>query len=92
VLTIPAFCQESRATITGTVSDPQGAVVPGAKVEVRNLETSAVTAVATSDRGLYSIPGLNPGQCSVTVTAAGFRTVVRANIELRVAERRQLDV
>jgi hypothetical protein len=84
--------QESRAVITGTVTDPHGAVVPGAKVEVKNLATNVTTTVATSDRGLYTIPPVNPGNYSVTVSAPGFKATIQTNIELRVADRKTVDV
>ena len=86
-----AWGQESRAVISGTVSDPQGAVVPGAKVEVKNVATNVVTAVETNGRGLYSIPPVNPGQYAVTVSAAGFKSTVQPNVELRVADHVTLD-
>ena len=57
-----ASSQESRAVISGTVTDPQGAVVPLAIVEVRNLETNVTSKTLTNDRGLYSVPPLNPGR------------------------------
>jgi hypothetical protein len=83
--------QESRAIVTGTVTDPQGARVPGATVEVKNLATNVVNTVATSERGLYSVPPINPGQYSVTVSAPGFKSTVQSNVELRVGDRKQLD-
>jgi hypothetical protein len=86
-----AWSQEFRAIISGTVTDPQGAVVPGAKVEVKNLATNVGTTVETSGSGLYSVPPVNPGLYSISVSAAGFRTSVRSNIELRVADRMELN-
>ena len=83
--------QESRATITGTVTDPQGARVPGATIQVKNMATNVVTTVATSERGLYAVPPVNPGQYSVTVSAPGFKTTTQGNVELRVGDRKQLD-
>jgi hypothetical protein len=84
--------QESRAVITGTVSDPQGKVIPGATVQVKNLATNVITTVATSERGLYTVPPVNPGNYSVTVSAPGFKTSVQGNIELRVSDRKTVDV
>jgi len=84
--------QESRAVITGTVTDPQSKIVPGATIQVKNLGTNAVTTVATSERGLYSVPPVNPGQYSVTVSAPGFKTFVQSNVELRVGDHKQVDV
>src|ERR1051326_4331791 len=87
-----AFAQESRATISGTITDPQGALVPGAKVEVKNLATNVVTTVETNERGIYAVPPVNPGEYSVTVSATGFKTTVQSKIELRVADRLGLDL
>jgi hypothetical protein len=84
--------QESRAIITGTVTDPQGKIVPGATVQVKNLATNVFATVATSERGLYSVPPVNPGQYSVTVTAPGFKTFVQSSVELRVGDRKPVDV
>jgi hypothetical protein len=92
LLALPVYSQESRASLSGTVTDPQGAVVPNAKIDVKNLDTNVVTAVQSNDRGLYNVPPLNPGRYSVTVTATGFKTLVRSNVELRVADRVALDL
>ncbi|MBI4906957.1 MAG: TonB-dependent receptor [Acidobacteria bacterium] len=85
------WSQESRAIISGTVTDPQGAVVPAATLEVKNLETNVVSMAITNDRGIYSAPPVNPGRYSVTVSATGFKTLVQRNVELRVADRLALD-
>jgi protocatechuate 3,4-dioxygenase beta subunit len=47
-------------TITGTVTDPNGAVVPGAKVTVKNVDTNIATVVTTNDSGAYTLPALGP--------------------------------
>src|SRR5206468_286311 len=67
-----AWGQESRGIISGTVTDPQGSVVPAATVDVKNLETNVVTKASSNERGLYTTPPINPGQYSVTVSASGF--------------------
>ncbi len=86
-----AFGQESRATIGGTVTDPTGAVVPGAIIEVKNTATNVSTKVSANDRGIYLVPALNPGTYTLAVTAAGFKNLVRNNLELRVGDRLNLD-
>jgi hypothetical protein len=83
--------QESRATITGIVTDPQGKTVPGATIQAKNLATNVVTSVATSDGGLYTIPPVNPGNYSVTVSAPGFKAMLQSNVELRVGDRKQVN-
>jgi len=86
-----SFAQESRAILSGRVVDPQGAAVPNAKVEARNLDTNVVETATTNESGLYTLPPLNPGRYSITVTAAGFKTRVQSEVELRAADRRQID-
>src|SRR5207247_10437540 len=75
--------QETRAIITGTVTDPQGASVPAARLDIRNLETNVVTRTQTNGSGIYTAPPINPGHYSVTVTADGLQVTVENNLELR---------
>ncbi len=83
--------QETRAVISGTVTDPQGAAVPTAKVEIRNQDTNVVTTAQTNTAGIYTAPPINPGQYSVTVTAAGFKVAVENGLELRSSDRKAVD-
>jgi hypothetical protein len=76
--------QVSGGTIEGTVGDPSGAILPDAKVTVRNLGTSVSHDVTTNGAGRYSVPSLLPGTYSVTVTALGFRTQRKTGAELTV--------
>ncbi len=91
LLPLLAPAQEFRATVVGTVTDAQGAVVPGAKIEVRNLATAAVTATTTNESGAYVAPFLPMGVYSLTVSADGFKRAVRQSVELRVGDRLQID-
>ena len=92
VIVAAAWGQETRAILTGTVTDPQGAVVPAAKVEVKSLDTNVVTTVETNSSGFYTVPPLNPGLYSITASSKGFKTVVRGKVELRLADRVGLDI
>src|SRR5438270_1195112 len=84
--------QVAGATLSGTINDPSGAVVPNAQVSARNTATG-VTRVATTDpAGFYSIPNLLPGNYEVSVTAPGFSTAVQSNIELAVGAQQQLNI
>ncbi|MCL5743687.1 MAG: carboxypeptidase-like regulatory domain-containing protein, partial [Acidobacteria bacterium] len=85
------FGQEARATLTGRVTDPTGAVVPGADVRAVNLATNAGGSSVTNQSGNFEIPYLLPGMYRVTVTSAGFKAAVRDQIELRVGDRMALD-
>jgi Carboxypeptidase regulatory-like domain len=66
------FGQTASATITGTISDPTGAAVAGAPLEVHNLETGAVFKVASSQTGNYTVSQLPVGDYDLTVGVAGF--------------------
>ncbi len=85
------LAQESRATLTGTVADPQGAAVPHASVIAKDLATNAETKTNTDEAGLYVLPFLNTGTYTVTAAASGFKTEVIASLLLTVGERHQLD-
>ncbi len=86
MLPFGASAQEFRATISGTVTDPSGAVVPGASVEVREKGTGAISRTTSDGAGQYVVPFLLPGDYSITVKAAGFQTLNRSNITLQAQE------
>jgi len=75
-----ALGQVKSSTITGTVTDPSGAVVPGADVVVINQETNAQVAVQSNASGEYTVPYLPAGQYSVSVTMQGFQTFRKTGI------------
>ncbi len=81
------YAQDFRATLTGLVSDPSGAAVPGANVKATNTGTNSSKEVQTTAEGNYTIPYLDPGTYKIEVTAAGFQSLVRENIVLRVADK-----
>lgn len=83
--------QEVRATIIGTVSDSQGAVIVGARVVARNAGTGAATEVTTNESGLFVAPFLPIGRYQVTVSMQGFKGALRDGVELRVGDRIQLN-
>ena len=83
--------QEFRATIVGTVTDQQGAVVPNVKVEVKNLETNVTVSTVTNESGVYVAPFLPTGRYTVAASVEGFKRAVRENLELRVGDRLQVD-
>jgi len=91
VLVPIAFGQEVRGTISGLVSDAQGASIAGAKVEIKSVETNLVNAVQTNEAGLYAVPLLPIGHYNVAVTATGFKHSERSGIEVRSGDRLQVD-
>src|SRR5581483_5991217 len=82
-----ARAQISTATLVGTVIDPSGGVVAGAKVVATNLGTRVTRTVTTGTSGDYTIPNLPVAHYSVTITAAGFKTYTVPDVELQVAQR-----
>jgi hypothetical protein len=86
-LALPAAAQEITGTITGAVTDPSGAAIPGLTVNVRNLGTNATTSVITDDNGIYTATLLPVGRYEVSLELAGFKKFVRSNIELSVNDR-----
>lgn len=86
-----AWSQESRGTIQGTVRDSSGAVVPSAEVAVVNVDTNVSLEVTTSQDGNYNVPFLLPGKYNVIVSAEGFKHSRRESVEVRIADRLQVD-
>jgi len=88
-----AFAQGTNlGTIRGTVTDANGAVVAGAKVEVTDLETNLSRDVTTNSEGNYEVTGLKFGTYKLSVTAQGFRTTVINNVALRGSDTVRTDV
>src|SRR6266699_6206375 len=80
-----------NAAITGTVTDPSGAVVAGARVTVTQQSTSVKRSAATNASGNFTVPSLPPASYSVTIEAAGFKTVAQT-VTLLADQIRDLDV
>ncbi len=83
--------QTFRGTILGTVTDPSGAVISGAKVTVKNTGTGLERSTETSGDGSYSLPELPIGTYNVTVTQSGFQTFVATGVTVDVASQRRVD-
>lgn len=85
-LSAPISAQSGRGTITGTVTDSTGGVVPGADVTATNMATGVETKTVTTDVGLYRIPYVEPGNYKVSVSLTGFKTAVRENVQVLVTQ------
>jgi hypothetical protein len=81
-----AFGQGGNGTITGTVTDPAGAVVPGATVQAKNTQTGVVYSGASSAAGVYTISDLPVGTYSITATVQGFKTYTHSNLALAATQ------
>jgi len=86
LMTGAARAQEFRGTISGAVTDPTGAVVPGATVKIREVQTGTVNTTTSDADGQYVVPFLLPGEYEITITAKGFETVVRKSVTLQSQE------
>lgn len=86
------FGQSDRGAITGTVSDPTGAVIAGASVEAQNVDNGAVYQAGTSATGNYTLGQLPTGNYKLTAQAARFKSFQQQNIFLPVAQTLRLDV
>ena len=92
-LSAGSFAQELAATLTGTVTDPSGAVVSGVTVLVHSNDTGAdVRSVTTSSTGNFNITNLPAGRYTVTIKSEGFQTYLAKDVILNVAEKHTLDV
>ena len=80
----PLRGQQATGTITGYITDAQDATVPGAKIEVQNIDNGAIFRTETGDNGGYSAPGLPVGRYEVRVERQGFKRASRTGITLQV--------
>ena len=86
------YAQVAGATISGTVTDASGAVVPNAQVLIKNVSTGQERTFTTDTAGFYSVPNLAPGSYQLTVTAPGFSAEVRSGITLTVGAQQVLNI
>src|SRR5215203_1630476 len=81
-VTILCVAQVNRATVTGIVTDPAGALAPAVKVTAVHVETGTSLSTVTTDAGVYTLPALQIGAYRVEYEAPGFRKSVRDNVVL----------
>ncbi|MGH9657706.1 MAG: carboxypeptidase-like regulatory domain-containing protein, partial [Bryobacteraceae bacterium] len=91
-----AFCltltgQTVSTEILGLVTDPSGAVIPGAVVTVRRPATGDVRTATTNETGNYTFPLLDIGEYEVTCSAPGFKTEVRRSVVLQLQQKARID-
>ena len=92
LFSVAVFAQSDRGTITGTVTDPASAVVPGAKVVARNLENGATFETNTTATGDFTLTSLPAGNYEVNVEAAGFKKLSRPGVGVEVAQTLRVDL
>ncbi len=89
---VPARAQVAGATLTGTVTDASGSAVANANVSIKDTTTGITRDVPTDASGLYAVTNLTPSVYEVTVTAAGFSTLVRTGFTLTVGQQATLNL
>ncbi len=86
------LAQAGRGSISGTVTDPGGAVIPGAQVVLKSPATGATQHTVTSGAGLYTFISLNPGVYEVKASQTGFASVVQDKVVVDVDEVKQVNL
>jgi hypothetical protein len=81
-LVTASVAQVLTGRLEGTVSDPQGAAVPGAQVKVVNSQNGQTFNVATDERGYWALPSMSTATYRVSVTRQGFKTATLDNVKV----------
>jgi len=81
-----AFAQMESATVLGRITDPSGAVLAGAEVDVRNIDTNIAVVATTNKEGFYRINSLRPGRYVISAHKPGFKSVSVTDISLNVQD------
>jgi hypothetical protein len=84
--------QSQNSGLSGTITDPSGAVVPGAALTLTSSQSQISATATTGSDGLYSFPNLQPGNYDLKVTASGFRPITQRNISLTINQLARIDV
>ena len=88
----PSSAQVSGATLSGTITDSSGGVLPNTQVVITNVATGVTSKVATNSDGFYISANLLPGEYNVTVSAKGYTTEQRTGISLTVGAQQVFDL
>jgi hypothetical protein len=86
------WAQSTFATITGAVTDPSGAAVPNATIEIKNIKTGYVYTATSNSEGIYTVPNLLEGDYQLKARAQNFGEFVAEGITLNARDNRRVDV
>lgn len=84
---LPVLGQQDQGTITGTVTDSTGAVIPGANVTARETNTNVASLASANESGVYVVGPLKIGTYEITVETEGFKKSVRSGVEIHGGDR-----
>ena len=87
-----SYAQVAGGTISGTVSDSSGRVIPSANILIKNVATGITRETTTNTDGLYTAPNLVPGTYEISFKAAGFKTEIKTGIPLTVGANQVVDL
>src|SRR4051812_49183921 len=82
LVTAIALAQSSKGILTGTVTDPSGAVVSGATIRMTNSATGTVRETVSTGDGSYRLDAVDPGNYTVEVSAGGFKSITLTNVPI----------
>jgi hypothetical protein len=91
LLSPAAFAQIGSSEVLGTVHDPNGAIVSGATVTLKNLDTGIETKATTNESGAYDFLEVKVGRYSVTILMNGFETFTASDVLVDVSARQRVD-
>src|SRR5947199_4343205 len=87
-----SFGQISTGTISGSVEDPTGALIPNAQISVKQLSTGETRSGTTGANGEFNVPFLQPGQYSLTASAGGFKSKTLNDMTIQVHQKMNLRI
>jgi hypothetical protein len=92
LLPVQLVAQVGLASLSGTVTDASGALVPRAKVSLSNTDRHYIRQTITDERGTYIITAIDPGEYELTVTAPAFQEAKRTKVPLTAGQSSSLNV
>ena len=91
LLASSVYAQETSSSLTGRVTDPSGATIPGAAVTARDQLRSTTWSTVTNEDGIYAFPRVPVGVYEIRIEATGFKTAVRRDVQLELNQRARVD-
>src|SRR5438093_3029630 len=89
---VQGFAQGNTGRVLGNISDPTGALIPGATVTITDVDRGTSRTVVTDEAGAYNAPSLPPGTYRIRAELSGFKTIERTNVVLEVGRELKIDV